>query len=106
MPSRVNPQTALINSSASGNVTIVTNASTGFLYVWDLYLVSGGTANITFYNGAGALTGPMPVVVNSIINPHFGGYDGPPLFTIDPGAKFIVNDSAGVQKSGWCIYST
>jgi hypothetical protein len=103
---RLDPQNAVINSSASGNVTIIANpSSTLFMYVWSLYLVAGGTANLTFYNGAGAITGPIPVVVNQVINPTFGGFTGPPLFVIDPGAKLIVNDSAGVQKSGWLVYS-
>jgi hypothetical protein len=104
MASRVNPQNAVLNNSSSGNTTIITNPSTkAFMYIWTLYVVSGGTANLTFYNGAGPLSGPLPTVAGTVINPT-----SPlelPIFTIDPGASFIINDSAGVQKSGWCTYS-
>lgn len=74
------------------------------MWIWELAVVVGGAANITFYNGAGPLTGPYPMLANgSIFRPDEGG--GEPVYRIDPGASFIINDNTGVQKSGYCIYS-
>jgi hypothetical protein len=101
----MNPQRAVIASSASGNVTIIANTSKVFLYIWELFMETGGTANLTFYNGAGALTGPIGVTATT--PPLWWEDQGGsfPRFVIDPGASFIVNDSVGVAKNGYCIYS-
>lgn len=103
MVQKYNAQTVPINSSSSGNVTIIANPSkSAFMYIWELAIVVGGTCNLTLYNGGGALTGAMPMLSNGSI---FRADTNTPMYTIDPGASFVVNDSVGVQKSGWCKYS-
>lgn len=105
MASRTNPQNVVINNASSGLTTLFTNPSkTAFAWIWEFALVVGGATNITFFNGAGPLTGAYPMLTSgSIFRPDEGG--GEPVYRIDPGASFIVNDSAGVQKSGYVIYS-
>jgi hypothetical protein len=105
MASRRNTQNASISFSASGNSTVIANPSTvSFMYIWELALVLAGASNITLYNGAGALTGAMPMLANgSIYEGDFG--QGTPHYTIDPGASFIINSSNAVQVSGKVKYS-
>jgi len=106
MATRTNTQRAVISSSASGDVTIIANPSTkAFMNIWEVFIQTGGTANLTFKNGAGAITGAIGVTSTTPPISFQDGGSGTPRFVIDPGASFIVNDSAGVGKNGYCIYS-
>ena len=105
MASRRNPQQVAINNSTSGNLTIIANPSTtAFMYIYELYLQVGGTTNLTFYNGLTPLTGPL--ALGTSVPPVWLEDEGGafPRFVINPGQSFIVNDSAGVQKSGYCTF--
>src|ERR1035437_616904 len=104
MAQKQNVQLAVINGALTGNNTIIANPSkNAFMYIWELALVVGGITNLTFYNGAGALTGAMAMLANGSF---FREDNNTPLFTIDPGASFIVGSSGTtIQLSGWCKYS-
>ena len=105
---KLNPQTVAINAALTAQNIIIANPSaTKFMYIWAIFIQTGGTTNLTFYNGlvatGGPLSGPIPMVVQSQINiPDCGA----PIFTIDPGASFTMNSSGTtIQSSGWCKYS-
>ena len=104
MASRRNLQQVLINNASSGNLTVFTNpSSTAFAYVWAISVSVAGTANLTFKDSFGNLTGAMSFTATE----GYSGVDNgvAPWFAIGPSQSFIINDSAGVQKSGFCNWS-
>jgi hypothetical protein len=101
---RRNVQQATFNFSATGNNTVIANPSTtAFMAIWGFSAVISAASNITFFNGAHALSGAQAMQID-------GSYSWPdngmaPLFLIDPGASFIVNQSGSAQIGGWVTYS-
>lgn len=105
MPSMRNPQTAVINNAATAQTTLVKNPSTtGFLYVWDMYLTVAGATNLVFYNGATALTGNINFSAGGVFDQS--GLNSLPMWTIDPNSNLSVTSTAAVQQSGWVLYTT
>ena len=104
MPSRRNYQQAQINISASGLQTICQNPSkSAFMYIWEVYLTCAGATNLTFYNGAGPLTGNINVLAGGTFSRQDLGSS--PAFTIEPNASFSISEAVGVQKSGYVHFS-
>jgi len=94
-----------ISTSASGNTTILAaqGASANTL-VMGVYLMSAGTVNVTFTDGAGgtALTGAIPLIANTgfvlPISPH-GWMLG------SANTALVLNLDAAVQVSGVYVYT-
>jgi hypothetical protein len=103
MPSMSNPQSAAINISATGQTTIINNASSRFMYVWDLYMTCATATNVVFYNGAGQLTGNMNFAAGAIFDE--AGLSSLPMWTIDPASNLSMTSTATSQRSGWVVYS-
>lgn len=95
---------AAIDFSSSGNNIIISGISGKKIYISTLILTVGGETNITLYDGATAISGPM----------DFGGTAEPRgivvpfgIFPIELGAgnNFIIESSNAVQVSGTAIYT-
>lgn len=110
MAQKLNVQYTVINFSASGNTTVIpadtvptgSNMRPSFINIWELALVMGGATNITFQDGTGPMSGPLPMLANGAIalesttTPHF---------IVSPTNGFVINSSNAVQVSGWVIWS-
>jgi len=104
MPARSNYQQLAINIAGSGAQTIFTNPSaTRYAYVWELYMTVAAATNVTFLDGAGALTGNINMLAGSAFQRQDLGFE--PCFIVSPNANFSVSESVGVQKSGYVHFS-
>lgn len=102
-PAQANPLTqAPINFATSGNNTIVAAVAGKVVKVYRMTLTVGGATNITLYNGATALTGPIPLATNGSYVLDFSGI---PWYTTTASNAFIINSSAAVQVSGALDYT-
>jgi len=91
-----------INIASAGNNTVIP-ALTGFGFkIWKLWLTSAGTVNVTYFDGANALSGPVGLFLGS--NQSLT-YDGTAYFSTSIGNPFIINLSAPIQVSG-TVYFT
>ena len=101
-----NLQYSAINTSSSGNTTIVAAQTVAgqpaFIKIWALWIVIAGITNITFYDGITALSGAAPMVANGSM---FFAPGTVPWLTASPNNAFIMNSSAGVQISGGVVWS-
>ena len=103
---RRNEQYASVNTASSGQNLLLTNpSSSAYMYVWDIYLSVAGATNLSFYDGAGALTGNINLLAGAQFNPAVSSSDATPVFTISPNAAFNVSSSAAAQISGFFHYS-
>lgn len=91
---------APINIEPGGDGTIVTCDADEIINITTLVFTVGGMTNITLYNGAVAITGPM----------DFGGDDEPRgmvvsqgflPYQLTAGSSFIIESSEDVQISGY-----
>src|SRR6266576_3432279 len=94
--------TAPINASSSGNNTIIPAVSGVGYKIWKLWLISAGTVNVTYFDGANALSGPVGLFLSS---QQFLPYDGTAYVSTSLGNAFIINLSAPIQVSGTCYYT-
>jgi len=90
------------NAAASGDTAAVAAASAKVTRVYRLFIVVGGATNITFKDGATALTGAIPLAANQSITLDF---DGEPWFTCSNNSAFNINSSNAVQVSGRVYYT-
>jgi len=98
-----------INLNVIATTTVV-NASTPAgqqpraIRVEALFLLSGGINTITINDTVtGALTGPMPVVAQTPINPAPAN-KGDGILSTDPGSGLSITLAAAQQLSGWLTY--
>lgn len=99
--SGVVPVASVVNSS-SGTVAAVAAVSGYIIRVYKLFLVVGGTSNLTFEDGSTALSGPIPLVANgSVVLDN----SGTPWFTTSAGNAFNILNSGSVQISGTVYYT-
>lgn len=92
-----------INFSASGSNEIIPAVTGKRILVHRLFLVCGGTTNLTFMRGVTSLSGAVPMATNGGIT-----FDitGEPWFTTDIAEAFNIDSSGGVQVSGTVYYAT
>lgn len=101
---RNNPQRLSFDFSNTGNNTIIANPSkVASMQIWGFAMVQSTASNIKFLNGTTALSGAQAMVANGAYLYADNGTQ--PLFVIDPGASFIVNQSGTAQCGGWVVYS-
>jgi hypothetical protein len=101
---RLNLQRASFTFTNTSNNTIIANPSTTkTMQIWGFSMVQSAASNITFYNGTVAMSGAQAMVANGSYAYADNGRQ--PLFVIDPGQSFIVNQSGTAQCGGWVIYS-
>lgn len=91
-----------INFIASGDNIIITGAVGLILRVYRYFVVVGDVTQLTYKNGAKALTGPVPLTGNEAMVFTF---DTKPWYLMDPGANFVINSSNSVQVSGAAYYT-
>ncbi len=103
---RRNLQQAAINTASSGQNLLLTNPSTSAqMQVWDIYLTVAAATNLSFYSGAGALTGNINLAAGGVFNPAVSAAGWGSVFTVMPNAAFNVSSTAAVQISGFFHYS-
>jgi hypothetical protein len=101
---RRNVQQVQFSFSATGNNTVIANPSkTAFMAIWGFSAVISAASNITFFNGPNALSGAQAMQIDGSYSFQDNGHQ--PIFLIDPGQSFIVNQSGTAQIGGWVTYS-
>lgn len=96
-------QAAVINTTSTGNNTLISAATNQIIRVFKIFFVVGGTTNITMQDGAStALTGAMPFVANGAF---VLDNSGTPWFTSSAGNAIVLNQSGAVQISGAVYYT-
>ncbi len=90
-----------VNSAAATIAAI--GAVTGAIFrVYQLFLVTGGTTNLTFEDGSTVLSGPIPFLANGSIVLDNSGL---PWFTTSAGNPFNIANSGTAQVSGTVYYT-
>lgn len=92
---------ASIDFSSSGNNIIISATSGQGIYVYKIWFIVEAATNLTYYDGATALSGPLPFTANMSMVLDF---DTRPWFEVTGGSGFIINSSNAVQVSGRVYY--
>lgn len=98
-------RTLPINTSASGNITVIPAPGAGKrIYIDHVNIVPGGTTNVTFFNGASAMTGAYPLALG-------GGLSFDNSCPLEHGilecadnTALIINNSSPVSLQGFVRY--
>lgn len=95
---------APINAALTGDNTLIAAVVGKTIHVVDMFLVVAGTTNLTFKDGASALTGAIPMVANGSLilheNPNSEWFA-----TTNPANSFVMNSSGTtIQVSGIIHY--
>lgn len=95
---------AIIDASVNGNNTLIPAVSGRILRIYQILLVSSGTATATFQSGAGGtpITGPIPLAANTGFATDWNPYGH---FQTAEGALLNLSLSAGVGVGGWLTYA-
>src|SRR5689334_16629252 len=96
-------QMAAISFSGSGDNTVVAAIATNRIKVHRIFIVVGGSTNITFKHGTTAFTGALPMTANGGITLDI---TGEPWFITALNEAFVINSSSAVQVSGALWYDT
>ena len=95
---------AVINSTSTGDITIVAASAGKEIHVYRLVLVVGAATNLTFKDGASTnLTGAMNMLANGSITLDYDG-GSKAWFTTTSGNAFVINQSGTAQVSGKVSY--
>lgn len=94
--------TAVVSATATSIVAVTGLAGTR-IRVYKLFLVVGGTTNLTFEDASTALSGALPMVANGSITLDM---DGTPWFSCGAGNNFTIGSSgSAIQVSGTIYYT-
>lgn len=94
--------TAPITFSGSGDTIVIALVASNRILVDRIWLVSGGSTNLTFKDGAGtSLSGAVPLSANGGLTFDLSGE---PWFITSLGNDFVINSSSAVQVSGQVYY--
>jgi hypothetical protein len=88
---------AIINFAGGGDSIIFPGVAGLIIRVYRYFVVVGGATNLTYRDGATALTGPVPLAANEAM---VFTLDTKAWYTCSPGNNFIINSSNPVQVSG------
>lgn len=91
-----------INFTQAGDNTIIPGVAGLIIRVYRYFVIVGDVTQLTYKNGAVALTGPCPLTANEAMVFTF---DTKPWYLMSPGSSFIINSSSGVQVSGAAYYT-
>ena len=95
---------AVVNSNATGDITIVAAVTGQQIHVYRLVIVVGAATNLTFKDGASTnLTGAMNMLANGSITLDYDG-GSKAWFTTTAGNAFVINQSGTAQISGKVSY--
>lgn len=95
--------TAAVLTSTSSTIAAIAGVAGQIIRVYKLFLVVGGTTNLTFQDGPTALSGAIPLVANGSVTLDM---DGQAWFTTSVGNAFnIGNSGSSVQVSGTVYYT-
>ena len=86
-----------IDFSASGLNTIIPGISGKAIYVFRYFVVVRVATDLTYFDGANALTGPVPLAANEAM---VFTLDTRPWYECTSGNDFIINSSSAGQVSG------
>lgn len=92
-----------VDAASLGDNTLITCPAGSTIRVFQMFIVLGGAANVTFKSGATSLTGALPMLSNGDITLDYSGF---PWFTTARDEDFVMNLSAAVQVSGRIYYTT
>ncbi len=93
-----------INIATSGDQTIISAPTNGFIAIDHINFLTGGAVDVqlkdgsTDYGGTYELTANQSVTLDNAMQNHKG------IITLTPGEAFIINLSANVQVSGFIRY--
>lgn len=94
---------AVINFSSSGDNILVPAVSGKNIQVVKIFLLCGAATNLTFKDGATALTGPLPFSANTGLALDESEANVPWMAALS--GNLILNSSNAVQVSGLLIYT-
>lgn len=93
---------AIINFTGSGSNLIIAGVANQIIRVYRYFVVVRIATDLTYLDGATALTGPVPLAANEAM---VFTLDTKPWYTCSPGNAFNINSSVGTQVSGRCYYT-
>ena len=97
------PLLASVVTSTSGTIAGVAAVTGSVLRIYRIWLVAAGATNLTFEDGATALSGAVPLTTSQqIFLPFDSGW---PHFVTSAGNAFNIGNSGGVQISGTIWYT-
>lgn len=102
-PKSLDYKYAKISASSSGDNTIVAAVTNYKIRPVQIMLISAGTVNVTFQDGAGgtALTGAIPLIANVGFN---SGYCPVAHMETSFSALLNISLSGAVLVAGWIVY--
>lgn len=102
MPQIVDMRWAVLNSAASGSITVITGTAGSPMKIWQVLANSVTATTLTFGDGSTALSGPVALgATSSLVLP----YTGAPWFYVAPGDNFTITNGSAVQISGTIYYT-
>jgi len=93
----------VIDFGGAGDNTIVSGQAERTIRVFKVFFVASDATEITFKDGAVALTGPITLMDGGSFVLDF---DGEPWFMTSVGADLVLNSSNPSQVSGRIYYTT
>lgn len=95
--------TATINTSSSGDNTIVSAGGSQTVRVFRIFIVVGSSTTISIKDGSSfSMSGPMTFGAGGS---YILDFDGDPWFVTSPGNNFIINQTGTAQISGRVYYT-
>ena len=101
-PPNGGPLIAAAINSTSPTIALVAGAAGQIIRIFKIFLVVGGTTNLTFEDGSTALTGAIPMASNGSLTLDM---DGTAWFTSSAGNALNLLNSGSVQVSGAVYYT-
>ena len=102
MPDYSNVLTAPVTFAASGDNTLVAAVVGKVIKLVRIFVVASAATNLTFKDGATALSGALPMAANGALVLDLS--DSPWFSTSSVSNNLILNSSAAVQASGTVYY--
>jgi hypothetical protein len=91
-----------LDNAAGGDITVVAGVSGQTVRVFRILLMASAATNITFKDGATALTGAIDLAAAG--SGMILDFSGEPWFVTSAGNAFVINSSNAVQVSGKIDY--
>ena|ERR1700722_15262717 len=101
LPERTGSIASSVVNSSSSTIAGVAAVAGQVVRVYKLFLVAAGATNITFEDGANAISGPIALAANEAIVLDI---DGTPWFTTSSGNAFNIANSGTVAIGGVVYY--
>lgn len=98
-------ESTAVSFSASGNNTVIAAPSAGkYLAIDFLQFVPAGDVTLTFYDGATAISGAMPLKANQADTIENAIHNEHGVLTCSDNSAFIINLGSAVAVTGFCRY--